>query len=121
MGVSGSGEDSLNMAKIKSWTVSDDLWSKVEPLISAPAGRGQELPAARWPRSQKRLSSNPRCPRSLAFADRGKHAPNLSTNNYSLLPTPHADSPTASACIASSCFTFSSAPSVSGVTALWCT
>ena len=27
------GEDSLNMAQIKSWTVSDDLWNKVEPLI----------------------------------------------------------------------------------------
>jgi len=29
----GSGEDILNMAQIKSWTVSDDLWNKVAPLI----------------------------------------------------------------------------------------
>ena len=27
------GEDRLNMPQIKSWTVSDDLWCKVEPLI----------------------------------------------------------------------------------------
>jgi len=27
------GEDELNMPQIKSWTVSDGLWNKVEPLI----------------------------------------------------------------------------------------
>jgi hypothetical protein len=32
----GSGDDEL-MAQIKSWTVSDALWSKVEPLIPARA------------------------------------------------------------------------------------
>ena len=31
----GSAMIGLNMAQIKSWTVSDDLWSKVEPLIPA--------------------------------------------------------------------------------------
>ena len=33
LGRGGLGEDGFTMAQIKSWTVSDDLWSKVEPLI----------------------------------------------------------------------------------------
>ena len=55
----GSGDDEL-MAQIKSWTVSDALWSKVEPLIPArarEAGRKyqRKAGAGRKPMASRRV------------------------------------------------------------------
>lgn len=46
----GSGDEGLKMAQIKSWTVSDALWSKVEPLVPVrkrePGRKYQRKPGA---------------------------------------------------------------------------
>ena len=52
----------LNMAQIKSWTVSDDLWDKVEPLIPVrhrEAGRKYQrrAGAGRKPMSARQVFS----------------------------------------------------------------
>jgi len=59
---SGLGEDGFNMAQIKSWTVSDHLWSKVEPLIPVRGrqpGREYQRKAGggRKPMSSRRVFS----------------------------------------------------------------
>ena len=56
------GDDEFNMAQIKSWTVSDHLWSKVEPLIPArrrePGRRYQrKAGAGRKPMSSRKVFS----------------------------------------------------------------